>query len=99
MKRRFFVLHNRNVVPATGHLAWSAWFSTTPVAERVVAIADVGETQVSTAFIGLDGCLFQTMVFGGPLDGEVARYSTYHAALLGHNAMVRRVALTQKESS
>jgi hypothetical protein len=35
--------------------------------------------------------LFETMVFGGPLDGEQTRYSTWDEAKSGHDAMVTRL--------
>lgn len=32
----------------------------------------------------------ETMVFGGPLDAEMERYSTWDEAVAGHAAMVAR---------
>lgn len=97
MTRRYFILHNRTVIPAAGHRAWTEWFKSTEPIDRTVATTDISDVYVSTAFIGLDRCLFQTMVFGGPMDGEVSRYTTYNAAQRGHELMVARVALTQKD--
>ena len=53
---------------------------------------------VSTVFLGMDHSfgreggpvLFETMVFGGPLDGEQDRYRTIDEARAGHAAMVER---------
>ena len=49
-------------------------------------------------FLGLDHSfgsgpplLFETMVFGGPLDEEMDRYTTWDEAEAGHKAMVKRV--------
>jgi hypothetical protein len=56
------------------------------------------DVDVSTVFLSLnhsftDGppLVFETMVFGGPLDGEQDRYSTRADALAGHARMVERV--------
>jgi hypothetical protein len=53
---------------------------------------------VSTVWLGLDHSygrgknpiIFETMVFGGPLDREQERYCTEEEALKGHEAMVAR---------
>jgi len=58
------------------------------------------QVHVSTIFLGLDHrpwgahgppILFETMVFGGPLDQEQERYGTWEEAAAGHTAMVARV--------
>lgn len=54
---------------------------------------------VSTVYIGIDHnfamegppLIFETMVFGGELEGEMDRYATEEEALRGHEEMVRRV--------
>ena len=59
---------------------------------------------VSTIFLcidhsfGLGGppILYETMVFGGPGDGEQDRYTTREAALIGHDAMVEKWAGTDE---
>jgi hypothetical protein len=57
------------------------------------------EIRVSTVFIGVDHqfgtgppLLWETLVFGGLLDGEMRRYSSRAAALDGHQKMCRRVS-------
>lgn len=74
---------------------WARWFET---ANRRVAVDSFGPITVSTVFLGLDHnfgsgapILFETMVFGGPLDGKEDRYATYSEAVAGHARMVRRV--------
>jgi hypothetical protein len=54
-----------------------------------------GACRVSTVFLGLDHnfgrgepLLFETTIFGGPLDGEMWRYGTYSEAERGHAAAV-----------
>jgi len=59
-----------------------------------------GEVTVSTVFLGLDHgyppnpkcpVLFETVVFGGNLDGSMSRYRTYDLALKGHSELVKLV--------
>jgi len=65
---------------------------------RVALDKDVAPgAEVSTVFLGLDHAfgdgppvLFETMVFGGPLDGEQDRYCTWDEAVAGHAAMLAR---------
>lgn len=97
MSPRYFVLCGRQAMRTTDHRAWSRWFEMTNMRDRLVAITDVGPIHVSTAFIGLDECIFQTMVFGGRLDGEVQRYRTYEEAEAGHWRVVERVRLSEKD--
>jgi hypothetical protein len=66
--------------------------------DRHVANENVGDVRVSTVFLGLDHSfgqgpplLFETMVFGGPLNEEQVRYSTWGEAEIGHRYMVERV--------
>lgn len=65
---------------------------------KVVSQTHVGEVLVSTVWLGIDHqfgdgppLIFETMVFGGPLDSEQDRYPTEVAALAGHDQMVARV--------
>lgn len=60
------------------------------------------EVQVSTAWLGLnhnfldpDGppLIFETTVWGGPMDGTVRRYSTEEEAKAGHSKTVQEVRL------
>ena len=87
--------------PCDDVLAWGRWFET---AERHVAQdMDEGEgaerVRVSTVFLGIDHnwhgdgppVLWETLVFGGPLDGEMQRYCSKAHALVGHQAMCQRV--------
>src|SRR5438094_10208068 len=76
-------------------LTWGRWMET---AERHVAVDQVRDVKVSTIFLGLDHnygdgppLLYETMVFGGPLDQELDRYATRDAAIAGHAAMLARV--------
>lgn len=75
---------------------------------RRVAYTDINDRcHVSTVFLGLnhnfwggEPLLFETMVFGGPLDGDMNRYSTWDQAEQGHNAIVAaaRIACAQVDA-
>ena len=71
------------------------------VALNKFSTPDGRKVEVSTVFLGLnhqfgDGppLIFETMVFGGDLDGEQERYSTEAEAIEGHKAMIVRVQQT-----
>ena len=58
------------------------------------------KARVSTVFIGLDHSfgrgdpiVFETMVFGGPLNGDMDRYATYSDAERGHKEMLTKVKI------
>jgi hypothetical protein len=85
------------------HLQWTELFS----GDRMVAFTEVDDWSVSTIWLGLDHSfglggsplIFETMIFGGPCDGEQWRYPNRHAALAGHDqavAQARAVACTVK---
>lgn len=76
-------------------LTWGKWFET---ADRIIAKTKIGKSEISTVFLGLDHSfggnkplLFETMVFGGTLDGEQNRYSTREESIKGHEEMVKKV--------
>lgn len=74
---------------------WGRWLQT---ADRAVAKDTHGEVDVSTVFLGLDHSfgqgppvLWETMVFGGPLDGEQRRYTSEGEAKAGHAELLAAV--------
>lgn len=76
-------------------LTWARWYET---ADRRVAEDVIGRARVSTVFLGLDHqygvgppILFETMIFGGELNGEEWRYSTWSEAESGHRQAVEKV--------
>jgi hypothetical protein len=81
---------------------WALWLET---AERHIHDAKVGDSRVSTVFRGLDHSfgmgpplLFETMVFGGPLDGEQERYTNRELASEGHARMCRRILAAMEDA-
>ena len=90
-----YILDGHAVVAEPDLMTWARWFEK---AEQYVSLDEIGDVRVSTVFLGLDHSfgsgpplLFETMVFGGPLDQEQDRYSTWDEAVAGHAAMVARV--------
>ena len=70
---------------------WARWLED---ANRSIAFEQVGDVEISTMFVGIGGpapCLFETMVFGGPLDGQQTRCSTKAGALEAHRRAVAAV--------
>jgi hypothetical protein len=59
----------------------------------------IGEIEVSTVWLGIDHnwtghgppIIFESMVFGGPLDGCAWRYATLAEAEAGHDEVVAQV--------
>ncbi len=90
-----YILDGHQPVIVSDLFAWAKWFETAEwhVAETRISPA----VRVSTIFLGLDHnfgrgapLLFESMVFGGPLDGESDRYATWDEAADGHAALVAK---------
>lgn len=89
----YYVLdENHKAVPAT-LMEWARFID----GNNRVAAWERGPVSVSTVFLGLDHSfggpvplIFETLVFGGPLDGEMKRHSTWAEAEAGHAEMVKR---------
>lgn len=77
---------------------WARWMEEA-ADQRQVALTDVGDARISTIFTGFDYNLFgdgppvlwETMVFGGPLDREQRRYTSRAGAEAGHLDLVEQV--------
>lgn len=98
-----YILNGKEPVLASDTLEWARWFENAD-SRRVASDRVCEEAEVSTVFLGLDHgygegapLLFETLVFGGALDGEMERYSTWDEAERGHQAMVERVRRELKE--
>lgn len=93
---RQYILNEAGEPEACGDtLRWAKWFET---GNRRVAQDYVGDVRVSTVFLGMDHAfdggpplLWETLVFGGPLDGDGDRYATRAEAEAGHAEWVARV--------
>ncbi len=100
-----------NPAPEPDLLTWGRWLET---ADRRVALTEFAWGTVSTVFLGLDHSfspdpmadplhyepvLWETMVFGGKLEGEMDRYRSREAAVEGHREMVERCRAAEPASS
>ncbi len=100
-RSHLYILDGKTPVPVTDALVWGQWYET---ADRIVKSDMIQGVHVSTVFLGLDRgyawmtghpgykpLLFETMVFGGLLDGHQQRYSTWVGAEYGHQKVVEKV--------
>jgi len=97
MMRDKYILDGKQTVECNDWEKWSAWLEENDL-KRHVADEYVGEVRVSTVFLGVDHVydsgpplLFETMVFGGSLDGEQERCTNWEQAEIMHKNMVERV--------
>ena len=104
--QRWYILDADNNIVKTDLMTWARWLEDVPHA-RIVGLTQItSKITVSTVFLGLDHrwfddgppILFETMIFGGPLDDEMWRYSSYDDAEVGHVMAVKkaRAAIGQK---
>jgi len=87
---KHYILEGEDIV-AVDLMTWARWMQAA-LEECVVDKTTIGDAEVSTVFLGLDHSfgyngpplLFETLVFGGELDGQMHRYSTREEAQIGH---------------
>jgi hypothetical protein len=96
-RERWYILDtDRQTIEVKDLHEWGQYFK---YANRQVAYDTIGDANISTVFLGLDHrhygkgppLLFETMIFGGPLHGEMWRYSTWDDAEAGHKMAVKKV--------
>jgi len=95
---RYYILIDRLPV-AVDVLTWAEWWAANLKACRI-GEDQIGKVRVSTVFLGLDHnfqggepVLFETMIFGGPLDSSQWRYRTYADAERGHQEALAQVKI------
>lgn len=95
MDDMYYILEGHETKKAT-FKEWAEWYGKRP--ERHVADETINGSRISTVFLGINHAydsgpllLFETLVFGGKLDGEMDRYTTWEQAEAGHKEMVGRV--------
>ncbi len=99
-----YILDGKKAVPAQDFEEWLKW------AQKGYSV-QVGYTEdrswkVSTIFLGIDHsygrnpepALFETMVFGSPLDLAQERYATWEEALAGHAKWVAAVQEAKRQA-
>jgi len=91
----YYILQGKKVVPISDIRECSEFLS--KIDNRRVAYTEISpESHVSTVFLCFDHSftpdgppiLFETLVFGGEMADEMARYSTWDEAVEGHEKMV-----------
>ena len=97
---KYYILVNKKAVLVNDVQKWARMFD---IQDRRVATDKIKDVSISTVFLGIDHniggdvpLLFETMVFGGELDQEQNRYTTWWEAITGHKTMVKRVKDTLK---
>lgn len=87
-------------VPEADTLSWGRWMEhARQEGTHHVGHDVVGDVRISTVFLGVNHSffgeelpiLYETMIFGGPLDGEQERYPLRVLAAEGHARWVERV--------
>jgi hypothetical protein len=106
MSLGLYILEGHEVREIDEILEWGRWLENHKDECRVAfdTIYDVG---VSTVFLGSDRrlsgdgppLLFETTVFGGPLDLYTNRYSTWEEAEAGHKEIVEYVKYPPVEAA
>ena len=99
MISHYILDENGEPKPERDLLRWRRWFETS---NRTLRYTEMPVGDVSTVFPGLDldprflpgrgrhPVLWETMIFGGPLDGYQERYSSRAEALRGHREAVEQ---------
>ncbi len=98
MSDKFILNDKGELIPCTDLMAWAQWFETSRHS-RIVKQEVIGESKVSTVFLSIDHSwldkdpiLWETMVFGGPLDQEQDRCGgNREQAEAMHERMVEKV--------
>lgn len=99
MSARHYILDDNNNAVEVDLLTWASWLEHPD--NRVVCFTQItSQVYVSTIFMGIDyrwpgfppgpPILYETLIFGGPLDGEGTRYCSHDDALTGHKMYVKR---------
>ena len=91
-----YILDGHEPRPCGSAEEWARWYESN---DRRVRLSTVSGSRISTVFLGIDHrvggegppILFETMVFGGPLDGSQERCCTWWEAEAQHQDMERRV--------
>lgn len=97
-----YILEGTTPVPCDDLMEWARWMET---AKRHVSDETYCDVRVSTVFLGLDHnfdgkgppVLFETLVFGGELNDEMDRCSTYEEAIAQHIRMFKRVVAAKDD--
>jgi hypothetical protein len=102
MRNPYYILKGHKAIKAD-LMTWARWFETAKMT-RIVKQSETDNGEISTVFLGLDHgltrarpILFQTMIFGGTLDGQQERYSTWEEAEAGLQRWLEKVKYVLEE--
>lgn len=90
-----YILKDKKAIPCNDILEWGKMMQNNEA--RRVAFNKIREIDISTVFIGLDHAIYgspmiyETMVFGGEMDQETYRYSTWEEAEQGHKEICKKI--------
>ena len=101
MNLQYILDENGDPIECNDIREWGAWMQSN---DRRISQTEIGESKVSTVFLGLDHAwdggsplLWETMVFEGPFDGEMKRCGGKIAdAQAMHDAMCERIRNPEK---
>lgn len=95
-----YILNEKgDAVECHNFMYWARWFERSG-SERILGRTRLtSDIYVSTVFLGIDHShgyerkpvLWETIVFGGPMDEELERYASRKEAITGHLRMVDKV--------
>jgi len=105
MLKNYVLDENGNPVEELDGEKWCKFFFC--INNRSLAYTQLGDTTVSTVFLGMDHrffgegppILWETMIFGGQFNDDCQRYTSKEDALEGHAAMVEKVKRFQVEGT
>lgn len=95
---KWYILRDKTPVAVSEFSEFLRWMVRNQSACQV-ARNQVGKSFVSTIFTGSNynsvaqgpPLVFESMVFGGPMDLMIKRYSTWDQALKGHNDLIKEL--------
>jgi hypothetical protein len=94
----YITVGDDHVVVRADLFTWARWHE--DVEGRRVGRDCIGDVRISTVCLGVDHrccgggppLIFETLISGGELDGEMWRCSTWDDAEIGHRMAVKRVS-------
>lgn len=105
-RHQYYVLDEKHRVWPAKFEEWMQWYEGSQFnGSRLVGWTQItSQVEVSTVFLGIDHrwigkgppIVFETMIFGGPLNHEQWRYSSWDDADAGHKAAVRKARRVQQ---
>lgn len=95
-RRKYYILKDKIPIVVDDLFEWAKNMG--DISNTVVKKTVIGETEVSTVFLGVDyqcfngpPLLFETMIFGGEFDQDVVRCSTWEQAEEQHRDRVYKL--------